>query len=138
MLKTYLNEVDAEKTDVVVVTADVVPRRASSPMPGLLEADRKLLTQVVKLAEEVGKPVCPLVVPTDDPVEALTRIARAIRAREVILGASKRLKPKVQLDRVEKAWNLPAGGSAQSLTIRVLGRGHDEKRVLGPGGKSGA
>ena len=48
----------------------VVPRRAAAPGPGLTNVDRTLLTNVVKLAEEAGKPVRPLVLPTDDPATA--------------------------------------------------------------------
>ncbi len=133
MLKRYLAEVNPEKTDVVVVAADVVPRRASAPMPGLSHADQELLSKVVKIAEEVGKPVHPLVVPTDDPIEALTQIARAIHAREIVLGASKRLKPKKQLDQIEKSWQAGEAGDARPLTIRVLGKERDDRRDLAAG-----
>ena len=130
MLKAYLGEIDPEKTDVVVVVADVVPRRSSSPMPGLSSADQKLLTQVVKLSEDVGKPVTPIVVPTDDPYEALARIARSIGAREVLMGHSLRLKPQRQFDRVERAWRAEADGDSPPLTLRILGEGRDERRTL--------
>ena len=137
MLKQYLAEVDPAKTDVVVVAADdASPRRASAPMPGLSHADQILLSEVVKIAEEVGKPVHPLVVPTDDPFHALTRIARSIGARELILGASKRMKTKSQLDRVEKAWDAQADGRPQPLTVRVSGaRSRDDRRELGAAGR---
>ena len=136
MLKTYLDEVDPEKTDVVVVAADVVPRRASTPMPGLSHADQELLSKVVKLAEEIGKPVHPLVVPTDDPFEALARIARAIDAREILLGASKRLKDDALFDRVAKPWHAEQDGPSQPLTIRILGQGRDDRRTIRGKGRS--
>jgi amino acid transporter len=135
MLKKYLAEVDPEKTDVVVVASDVVPRRASAPMPGLSRANRELLSQVVKIAEEVGKPVQPLVVPTDDPFHALARIAHAIGAREIIMGASKRMKTKSQLDRIEKAWKAGGDGEPRSLTVRILGKDRDDRRELGAAGR---
>jgi len=78
----------------------------------------------------MGKPVHPLVVPTDDAYEALIRIGRAIGAREIVLGASKRLRPKVQLDRFEQFWKAGKGGDSQTSTLRVLGEGRDDRREL--------
>jgi hypothetical protein len=135
MLKRYLAEVDPEKTNVVVVVADVVPRRSWAPMPGLSKADQALLSKVVKIAEDMGKPVHPLVVPTDDPIETLTRIAHAIGAREIVLGASKRLRPKQQIDRFEKSWKSRKVGNAGPSTLRVLGEGRDDRRELGTPGR---
>ena len=131
MLKRYLGEVDPEKTDVVVVAADVVPRRSWAPMPGLSKSDQALLSKIVKIAEDMGKPVHPLVVPTDDASEALIRIGRAIGAREIVLGASKRLRPKVQLDRFARSWGEGEDGDAPTTTLRVLGEGRDDRRELG-------
>ncbi len=133
MLRRYLAEVDPEKTDVVAVAADVVPRHSSAPMPGLSELDQALLTRVVTLAEEVGKPVHPVVVPTDDPFEALARIARAVAARELILGTSGRLATEALFDRVARAWEGGGGTNPGRLTVRVLGEGRDDRRELGDG-----
>jgi amino acid transporter len=132
MLRTYLGELKPETTEVVVVVADVVPRHASAPMPGLSHADQALLTKVVKIAEDVGMPVHPLVVPTDNPFDALTRIARAIGAREIAVGPSNRLVAEKLLDRVETAWNHLGGGQVGPMAIRIVGKGPDgHRRDLG-------
>jgi amino acid transporter len=130
ILKTYLEEVDPETTDVVVLTADVVPRRSSAPMPGISKRDRTLFTAVVKLSEDLGKPVHPLVVPTDDPFEAMARIARGIGAGEIVIGASQRRRPDRQLDRIERAWKATKGGDSEPLIIRVIGGGKDTQRLV--------
>jgi hypothetical protein len=130
MLKKYLGEVDPETTDVVVMTANIVPRRSSAPMPGISKRDRELFTKVVKMSEDLGKPVHPLVVPTDDPFEAMGRIARGIGAGEILLGPSRRQKPGKQFDRIERAWKLEGKGDEQPLTIRILGDDQDSKRTL--------
>ena len=135
MLKAYLDEVDPEKTDVVVVAADLVPRHSSSPMPGLSQRDTALLTKVVKMAEEVGKPVHPIVVPTDDAFEALARIARSVGARELLMGISRRLKPEAQFDRIERAWRVDGQGHPSPLKVRIIGPGRDEGRMLGEPGR---
>ena len=135
MLKTYLNEVDPEKTDVVVVAADVVRRRMSLPASEqqLSGEDQRLLTSVVHMAELVGKPVIPLVVSTDDPFDALTRIARAIDARELIVGPSHQQSTDRLFERVEHPWKAEAGGNGKdrSIVVRILSDGKDNTRTLG-------
>ncbi len=134
-LKLYLGEIDPEKTDVVVVIADLVPHRASTPMPGLSHGDQKLLSAVVKVAEEVGKPVIPIVVPTEDPFEALARIARSIGAGEVIMGPSRRHGGgDRQFERIARSWEFERkDGETKPLTVRILGEGRDDRRTLGAG-----
>ncbi len=135
-LKLYLDEVDPEKTDVVVVIADLVPHRASTPMPGLAHGDQKLLSSVVKAAEEVGKPVIPLVVPTEDPMEALARIARSIGAGEVIMAASRRHGgTDAQFERLERAWKAEENGEqVNPPNLRILSEGRNDRRTLGSDG----
>ena len=128
MLQTYLGQLNPETTEVVVVVGDVVPRRASAPMPGLSHADQSLLSKVVKIAEEVGMPVHPLVVPTDDPFEALARIARAVNAREIAVGSSNRMAAERLLDRVEAAWRRSGDGQAGPTSVRIVGSGLDDRR----------
>jgi len=132
MLKTYLGAVDPAKTEVVVVVADVVRRRMSLPVENLSKSDQELLTSVVHLAELVGKPVIPLVVPTDDPFDALTRVARAINARELVVGASHRQSTDQLFEQVSHPWQAKAGeAKPQPITIRVMGDGQDVSRKLG-------
>jgi hypothetical protein len=132
MLEEYLGEVDPETTDVVVLTADVVPRRSSAPMPGLSPTDRKLFTKVVKLSEDLGKPVHPLSVPTDDPYQALARVGRGIGAGEILIGASRRNDDQRELDRLERAWTRQKGDLDQPVTLRIMGQGADSRRTVNP------
>ena len=133
MFKSYLTEVDAEKTDVVVVVADVVRRRMSLPARELSAVDRKLLTSVVHMAELIGKPVIPLVVPTDDPFGALTSVARAINARELVVGPSHRQSSDRLFEQVTHPWRAKAGDGQKhdSIIIRIMGDGEDLTRTLG-------
>ncbi len=136
MLKKYLVEVDPARTDVIVVVADSVPRHASAPMAGISDPDRALLSGVVKLAEEVGKTVRPLIAPADDPFEALARVARSIGARELVMGGSRRLKGDAQFARVARAWEEGGDGSPGGITVRILGDGRDERRTIGGDGRA--
>jgi hypothetical protein len=120
MLEKCLAETDSETTEVVVLVAVVVPRRGAAPGPALSRVDRELLTAVVAVAEGVGKPVRPLVVPADDPFAAAARIARLIGAEELFMGPSPRLSTDAQIERVARPW-LGAGGALSNLTIRIVG-----------------
>src|ERR1017187_113935 len=55
MLERCLAETDPETTDVVVMTASVIPIGSADFAPTITVQDRQLLTAVVNLAEHAGK-----------------------------------------------------------------------------------
>ena len=57
MLERCLAETDPETTEVVVMTASVLPQGSGDFEPAITDQDRQLLTAVVNLAEHAGKPV---------------------------------------------------------------------------------
>ena len=100
MLEKCLNETDPETTEVVVMTATVLPPAARDYEPTISDEDRHLLTAVVSLAEHAGKPVRPVIVPTNEPFYALAQTAKTIGAQELIMGPSNKYRPEDQLDAV--------------------------------------
>ena len=59
------------------------PHHASAPMPGISHQDQESAdARSSRWPRNSGKPVHPLIVPTDDPFAALARIAKAVNARE--------------------------------------------------------
>jgi amino acid transporter/nucleotide-binding universal stress UspA family protein len=125
MLEKCLAETDPEITDVVVMTANVLPPGSADMKPLVTDDDRALLTAVVNLAEHAGKPVKPLIVPTNEPFFALARTAKAIGAQELIMGASNKFDPDDQLDLVALYWLKVCNAQPEPLTIRVLGKDRD-------------
>lgn len=125
MLEKCLAETDPETTDVVVMTASLVPMGSADFQPNITEFDRQLLTAVVNLAEHVGKPVKPLIVPTNEPFYALAQTARTIGAQELIMGQSNKFHPEDQLDQVALYWLNVCGVKPEPLSIRVLGKNRD-------------
>ena len=87
--------------------------------------DREVLTRVVNLAEEAGKQVYPLVIPTNNPLYAIATAARDLGAAEVVLGASEKSGSDVQLEQFAMAWGMAIaeGVTSPSLTIRIVGDG---------------
>ena len=118
---------DPEGTDVV----DAAPRMPT-PEPTITDEDRRLLTAVVNLAEHAGKPVKPLIVPTNEPIAALVHAARALGATELILGPSDTEAPDDQLDQ-SPLLDQRLRGRPRPLTIRVLGKDRDTRRDIAGG-----
>src|SRR5207302_3456158 len=52
---------------------------------------RTVLTRVVTVAEETGKEIHPLVVPTNNPLFAIATAARDLGAKDVVLGESEKV-----------------------------------------------
>ena len=80
---------------------------------------------MVNLAEHAGKPVKPLIVPTNEPFFALAQTAKTIGAQELIMGPSNKYRPEDQLDLVALYWLNVCGAKPEPLSIRVLGKDRD-------------
>jgi hypothetical protein len=82
----------------------------------------------VNLAEEAGKQVYPLVIPTNNPLYAIATAARDLQASQVILGSSEKSSTDVQLEQFAMAWGMAIADAPASpaLTIRIAG----EKETL--------
>ncbi len=104
MLERCLAETDPDTTEVVVMTASVLPPGSADVRPTITDEDRHLLTAVVNLAEHAGKPVKPVIIPTNEPFFALAQTAKTIGAQELIMGASNKYAPEDQLDMVALYW----------------------------------
>ncbi len=133
MLERCLAETDPETTEVVVMTASVLPQGSADLTPTITEQDRQLLTAVVNLAEHAGKPVKPVIVPTNEPFFALTQTAKTIGAQELIMGPSNKYRPEDQLDQVALYWLNVSGAKPEPLSIRVLGKERDARLDIAGG-----
>ncbi len=136
MLEKTIFETDPETTDVVVMTAKVVP-------PGNMAVnqrdfdyyDRELMTAVVNRAETIGKEVKPLIVPTNNPLFAVINTAKLLGAQELILGASNKFTADEQLEQLAFYWMNVNEGKMTPLTIRILSRQRNVYFDLGGGNR---
>ncbi len=136
MLERALAETDPETTGVVVMTAKVLPPGAAQPMELHLDFyEQELLTAVVQKAEQAGKEVKPLVVPTNNPLHAVLRIARDIQAHELIMGASNRYTADEQIDQIAFYWISLHHGEPAPLTVHIVSRDRDVVLDLGGGNR---
>jgi len=135
-LERALAETDPGTTGVVVMTAKVFPPGAAQPEKLQLDVyERQLLTAVVQMAEQAGKEVKPLVVPTNNPLHAILRTARDLQAHELIVGASNLYSPDEQLEQIALYWINLNHGEPAPLTVRILSRQRDVALDLGGGNR---
>ena len=132
MLNRVLHETDTAKQDIVVVTCKVLPpltAGVTTQERGIQEVDRAVLTRVVTVAEEAGKRVRPLVLPTNNPLYAIATAARDLRAGSVVLGESERVAADELAEQFALAWGMAMGDAAgdQPLTLRVIGPRSDQR-----------
>jgi amino acid transporter len=88
------------------------------------KAEEKLFSKVVKVAEDHGRPVTPLVVVSNDQLFAIARVANLLKADEVVMGVSAKFRPDVQLEHFAMHWGSIADGE-QLVKVRVLSENED-------------
>jgi amino acid transporter len=125
-LDRVLHETDTNRTDIVAITCKVLPPLTPGITPQELRVDdndREVLTRVVTLAEQAGKRVYPLVIPTNNPLYAIATAARDLNAKEVVLGTSEKSSSDVQLEQFALAWGMATAepGEARAITVRIVG-----------------
>jgi len=127
MLEKALAETDPDTTDLVIMTAKLLPKGGEESVDTAeMDAyDKHLMTAVVERAEKAGKPVIPLIVPTNNPLHAVLTTAKGIQAQEVVIGASNKFTAEVQLDQMAFYWINLHAGKPPGLTVRILGRDRD-------------
>jgi len=129
VLERILKEIDTDTRDVVVVTCKVLPARTqgiTERETSVDDSDRELLTRIVTVAEEVGKQVHPVVLPTNNPLFAIATAARDLKATEIVLGVSEKVHADMQLEQFALAWGSAtadpsASQPAKEVMVRILG-----------------
>src|SRR5262249_22662296 len=105
MLEKSLVETDPETTNVIVMTAKVMPPGSATPdEPDLDPYDQQLMTAVVQKAEQAGKEVKPLIVPTNNALHAVLKTAQELQVQEVVMGASNKYTADEQLEQIAFYW----------------------------------
>jgi amino acid transporter len=127
MLEKALADTDPQTTDVVVMTAKMEAPGGSTAAAeiDLDTYDRQLMTAVVDRAERLGKRVIPLIVPTNNPLNAVLITAKDIGAQEVMLGASNKYTAEEQLDQIALYWINLNEGDPHGLTVHIVSADRD-------------
>src|SRR4029079_12730905 len=87
--------------------------------------DQHLMTAVVDRAERLGKSLRPLLVPTNNALHAVLRLAKDLPAQEVLLGASNKYTAEEQLDQISFYWIHLHDGQPRPLTVHIVSQDRD-------------
>lgn len=130
-LQKVLSETDTDHTDVVVFIGRVLRDPQNVVVSQELEPDeRRLFSEIVNVAETIGKPVIPLVVPTNNAFYSIVNVAHAIKAREIVLGLSARYRPDVQLEQLAILWGTVQSDESEKVVIRIITQDKEFKTDL--------
>ncbi len=130
-LKQVLKEINADDTDVVVMTSKV---GSSYQLEGDLakptEQEQVLFTQIIAVAEKAGFPVIPLMVPSNDPYYAMAQVANDLKAYELVVGKSPKFPVEIEMEHLALAWGSVKNPKGQRLRIRIIWEGAELKEDI--------
>lgn len=125
-LKKVIEETDTEKTDIVVMIARVFKDKENLEVKDDLEEDeRYLFSEVVNTAEKIGKPVIPIVVPTNNAFYSIMNVAQSLKVREVVIGLSAKYKPDVQMQQLALLWGTVNSDESNHVKLRIIVQGKE-------------
>ncbi len=110
-LRNVLEKTDTTRQDVVVMTVRLYHREHSFSGSSVFEAkdvfdhyEQELFSMVVSVAEKQGKPVSLLVVPGNDPFDAIVMAAQRLNSARIVCGLSNKLTADEQGKLTGDAW----------------------------------
>jgi amino acid transporter len=114
-----LDEINPDTTDIVVMTVRTIDDKQpfSSEMT---RAERELFTEMVNMAEEVGKPVIPLILPSRNPFFSIVSTAKELGVTTVYLGESERYSIDTALEQLAMLWGYEQDETTQHIVFRVV------------------
>lgn len=118
----HLHRYLAERDSAQLIALTVRTERGLASSEGaqvFSDAEEKLFSRVVKVCEDHGRAVNPLVVVSNDQIFAIARIAYLLDADEVVMGASARFNSDTQLENFAMHWGSLAD-SEHHVNVRVL------------------
>jgi hypothetical protein len=120
-LQKVIQETDTDVTDIIVMIARVFKDRQNILVRDDIEDDERILfSEVVNIAEKIGKPVIPVVIPTNNAFFAIVNIAKDLDAKEIILGLSGKYKGDVQIQQLALLWGTVQSDESKRLNVRII------------------
>ncbi len=136
-LRVALERTDTHERDVVVMTTRLVhgadfAEHLAGDQNLFSKYEQMLFTQVVALAEKMGKPVHLMVVPGTNPEDAIMLTAQRLQSSVVVVGRSPVVSAQEKALRIGRSWErLPHPRSRATLQIISPG-GETASFLLGP------
>ena len=125
-LKKVLHEMDPDTTDMIVMSAKIAKGlHLEGDLTHSTPEEDLLFTQIISVAEDVGRTVTPLLVPSNDPFYAMARVAYDLQAQQLVVGKSAKYAPEIQMEQIAVAWGSVRPGAGHPLTIRIIWEGSE-------------
>jgi amino acid transporter len=118
-LHRYLSEPD----DAELIAMTVRAERGLASSEGaqvFTDHEEKLFSKVVKVCEDHGRAVTPLVAVSNDQIYAIARMAYLLDVEEVVMGVSERFHPDTQLENFAMHWGSLGDSDERHIKVRVL------------------
>jgi hypothetical protein len=123
-LHRYLSE--DEEGDLIALTVRNERGLASSEgAQPFTQEEGKLFSKVVKVCEDHGRAVTPLVVVSNDQQFAVASTAFRLAVGEVVMGISAKFSPDVQLENFAMHWGSLGDDEEHHVKVRVLSEDRD-------------
>ncbi len=120
-LKKIINETDTDTTEIIVMIARVFRDKMNTEVKNELEGDElHLFSEVVNVAEKIGKPVIPVVIPTNNAFFSIMNVAHSLNVREVVIGLSAKYKPDIQLQQLALIWGTVHSDENTHVRVRII------------------
>ena len=121
-LKKVLEETDPETTDIVVMTARVLAGQETMDVDeSMSSTGEELFSAVVKMAEKEGKPVLPIVVPTNNVSYAVAHTAAQMGAQEVVFGTPAGYPSEYLFEQFALHWGMVEADEGHKIVLRSIG-----------------
>ncbi|WP_428898090.1 Amino acid transporter [Parelusimicrobium proximum] len=128
-LDEFLKDVDNEATDIILVYVKP-PLEDVRFGPIALKAQNQdetteLFSKIILIAEKYGKTTYPVIVESNDPYYALSQVARAADADEILLGLSGTHGANDQMERMVMAWSNIEGKLSHPVNLKIVWEGRE-------------
>jgi amino acid transporter len=130
-LQKCLQESDSETTDIVVMHAKILADKENATVDDSITTDQdQLLTEVIKLAEKEGKPVLPIVVPTNNALYAVAQTAAQLGVEEIFLGVSQRYPADYLIEQFAIYWGMVQADGDKHVVLRTVDARREVRQEL--------
>ncbi len=130
-LRKILEENVNNRRDIFVMTVRISPDRPdNSTQTTFGRHERTLFQEVMRIAEQFGRHITPIVVAGTNSIEAIVRTAVQLNAEAIVLGLSGKVAQDEQIREFARIWRSNSEHSSQTAILRITTPKQDYTRLL--------
>lgn len=114
-----LEKTDADEVDVIAMRVRIL-KNGQDFAPEMQDDERRLFTDIVNIAEEIGKPVIPIIVPGYNAFYSIVNVAKELGVSEVYLGESQEITMDTQLEELAMIWGYERKDEKEKILFRIF------------------